>query len=128
MIKVFIYTLTNLGNNQIFYIGQTTDLAKRKGAHNFNFNKKGIKFSIDVIEEVMIKDDFYFEVNSLIIENYWIGQFRTWGFDLINKSIGRNRLPDGEKKVQLNCGYCSPKNREAILLAIIPIIQKMDRL
>lgn len=41
---------------------------------------------------------------------------------------GRKPLPKGEKKVPVNPGYCKSKNRKAILLAIVPIIQKMDRL
>jgi len=79
MIK--IYYLENI--NGIFYIGKTKNsLSHRLGSHKFQLNLKGINgVSIHLLDEVE-------EKNWRRWENYWIEQFQTWGFNLINQNKG----------------------------------------
>lgn len=103
----YFYTLSDPNNsNEIRYIGKTTQKLSRrldqhissakrakqgKGSNNHNTNwinkllEKGYK---PVIEEI---DLFECEDTSkewVIFEKYWISQFKTWGFNLTNLTLG----------------------------------------
>lgn len=54
------------------YVGSTFDLKSRSMNH---------KSELEVIEEVEVED----RCELVCIENYWIDQFRQWGFDLENR-------------------------------------------
>ena len=70
-------------NNEVFYIGKTKNtLPYRLSAHKFQFKNKGITdIKIFLLEEVE-------EENWRFWESYWISQFKTWGFDLLNSNNG----------------------------------------
>lgn len=93
MKKVFIYTLAHPISNEIRYVGKTTNLTKRLYAHiNTRYKTpcsdwcKTIKKNnlLPLIEVLDIVDIDQWE----IAEIYWISQFKTWGFDLLNLEPG----------------------------------------
>lgn len=94
MIK--IYTLSDPITKEIRYVGKTKySLSKRlkghcwahpsKTTHCYNWitslAKKGKLPIIELVEEVSEED-------WIIMERYWISQFKTWGFNLTNIAIG----------------------------------------
>lgn len=92
-----IYALINLENNEVFYVGRTTqELHKRTEKHlvgtvktnrvvNYIISSKSKEFDIICIEECGYND-------ATLLEEYWIQQMRAWGFPLVNKQIGnKNR-------------------------------------
>lgn len=89
-----IYTLTDPITNQIRYVGKTNrslharlccHLITKERNHRANWIKglikKGKKPIIEIIEEC---DDATWK----IYEKYWISQFKTWGFNLVNATEG----------------------------------------
>jgi len=105
MKKVFIYTLEHPINKEIRYIGKTEQKlnkrliahiseSKRKSNHRnnwiFNLCKKNMKpviYSLDIVDEC----DWEFW------EKYWISQFKSWGFNLINGTEGGRCYKHSEK-------------------------------
>jgi group I intron endonuclease len=92
--KVYIYTLSCPIRNEIMYIGKTINLKERLIAHYkekkcnkskiewvVNLREKGLKPIMEVLDEV-------YEHNWSISEKYWISQFKSWGFNLLNISEG----------------------------------------
>jgi hypothetical protein len=72
----YIYILENEGIP--FYIGKTVNVNQRKNHHK---RFKNINLQLIIIDEVS-DDDWKFW------EEYWISQFKTWGFKLDNKNKG----------------------------------------
>lgn len=72
MVKIYILEK----NGTPFYVGKTKDSTRRKNAHKKTF---GLDIQSYIIDEV---EDWKFW------ENYWIEQFRCWGFKLENKNNG----------------------------------------
>lgn len=92
--NVKIYTLAHPITNEIRYIGKTKySLEKRLAKHlvtnenNHRANwvksilKIGLVPTIELLEEVP-------NVNWQDYEKYWILQFKSWGFNLVNGTIG----------------------------------------
>lgn len=93
--KVYIYTLSD--SSGVRYIGQTKRIKDRFYRHIFdgkNFggkNKrcswvksllnKGEKPIMEIIDEVDFNEWVFWE-------KYWISQFKTWGFNLVNDTDG----------------------------------------
>jgi len=89
----YIYILSD--ENQIRYVGKTKYISKRYNSHiNESIKKRthkekwinkvlldGGRITIQIID---ICDD---EISDEV-EVYWIWQFRTWGFDLVNYTLG----------------------------------------
>jgi hypothetical protein len=90
--KVKIYTLTNPDNGEVFYVGRTTmSLYKRLNCHLFNnatwnwelqeyfanLNERNITPEIDIVDTVSYEE-------RKTVEEYWILQFKVWGFNLLN--------------------------------------------
>lgn len=114
MKTTFIYSLSDPDTNEIRYIGKANNLKYRLWAHIHEAKnnlrnqhkcnwintllKKDKKPVIDIIEEVSID-------NWQVREIYWISQFTTWGFNLINKTSG------GE------CGIISENCKKALALS-----------
>jgi predicted GIY-YIG superfamily endonuclease len=89
----YIYTLACSKTGTVFYVGSTENIAVRLSAH-LSAIKTGKKMAVyehirknriipvlEVVEEVFAdgRDDV------LCSEEYWIEQFRQWGFLLLNK-------------------------------------------
>lgn len=93
----YIYTLSHPITNEIKYVGKTINLKQRLSAHisDAKINKKNnlvstwiksllnqnLKPNIEVIDETY-HDDWS------KLEQYWISQFKTWGFNIKNITLG----------------------------------------
>ena len=97
MKNTVIYTLSDPITNQVRYIGKTkSSLKYRLSQHiqdsldNTKTHKKAwiksllLKGLLPVIEELEIVDDVCWKSR----EQYWIAQFKNWGFDLTNMTDG----------------------------------------
>jgi hypothetical protein len=113
-VNTIIYTLADPDSLAIRYVGKTIkSLNYRLSDHiyspkresNYRTNwitsllKKGKKPLIEIIEECKWKD-------SQELEMYWISQFKTWGFKLVNLTIGGEgnlgRTLSKETKLQIS--------------------------
>jgi len=91
--KTIIYTLSN--EYGIRYIGKTINLKKRydshinesslKRTHKEKWINKTLTNGGKIIMEIL---DICDEKESDFIEIYWISQFKTWGFNLVNLTSG----------------------------------------
>ena len=77
METTIIYYL-HKGDDIPFYIGKTNNVYNRKYIHKKTFGSETEMF---ILEKVDVKKWRKFE-------QYWISQFRTWGFELLNKNEG----------------------------------------
>lgn len=96
MKKTIIYTLEDPRNNTVKYIGITTNtLANRLSHHcsclkrnNYKINwiRQLKKLNLKpIIKELDVCDTFK---EALYFERYWIKQFKSWGFNLVNSTEG----------------------------------------
>lgn len=97
MKTTFIYSLSDPNTNQVRYIGKANDLkyrlwahihdAKhdRRNQHKCNWIKSLLREDKKPIIELIEEVDYDFWKTA---EIYWISQFTSWGFDLINKTEG----------------------------------------
>ena len=90
-----IYTLTDPITKEVRYVGKANNVSQRykahlNGARKHQIHKKNwinglkklkLKPIIDVIDIVPIDEWVFWET-------YWISQFKTWGFNLINYTNG----------------------------------------
>lgn len=93
MRKVFIYTLAHPTTNEIRYVGRAFDLKKRYANHlcirtqshtqNWVKNLKinGLLPKMEILDECS-------ELTWESCEQYWVSQFKSWGFDLTNHHEG----------------------------------------
>ena len=120
---IYIYTLSDATG--VRYIGQTKDIKKRLYRHIRDGKLDGVKNkrcawiksllnknekpSIDVIDIVNTENWGFWEV-------YWISQFKSWGFKLVNDSSGGEgsygRVVSDETKVKMSLAKKgkTPKN------------------
>ena len=111
-----IYILIDPITNMVRYVGKANNVTQRYRAHlnrarkhqvhkkNWieKLKKEGLRPIIEVIDVVPINEWIFWET-------YWISQFKTWGFDLINYTNGGDgctfgnqtsfKKGDGGKKV-----------------------------
>jgi len=90
-----IYALIDPETNEVRYIGKANNISQRYRAHlnrvrkhqihkkNWieSLRRKKLKPIIVVVDTVPIKDWIFWE-------KYWIAQMKTWGFNLINYTMG----------------------------------------
>jgi hypothetical protein len=86
-----IYTLINPITEQVFYVGASkdieTNIISRHMSNSAHFGtrkelrKNGLKPLIDFIDESNEP------MEAARLEEYWIWQFRTWGFIIENKRL-----------------------------------------
>jgi hypothetical protein len=103
MRKVYIYCLIDPIDNKIKYVGKSVNPKNRYryhvNPHNTDTNKHkknwinklktlGYKPEMFIIDEIECRDNEW-----VIIEQYWIGQIKSWGFNLYNYSIGGDNPP-----------------------------------
>ena len=103
MRKVYIYCLIDPIDNQIRYVGKSVNPEKRYTYHinphptDTNKHKKNWINKLrdnDLLPELFIIDEINCDGDEWIIyEQYWISQIRSWGFDLLNYSIGGDKPP-----------------------------------
>lgn len=107
MRTVYIYALIDPTNNQIRYIGKTVDPYNRLKHHrnphisDTNIHKKnwinslkskGLNPEMFILDEIDCLDNEW-----IIYEQYWISQVKSWGFNLVNYSIGGDNPPLNNK-------------------------------
>jgi group I intron endonuclease len=97
MNKTFIYTLSHPITNEIRYVGKTINLKERYHKHTnkkiseklsnkhlgnwlLSILNKDLKPILEILEEC--------DENWVDSEIYWISQFKSWGFRLLNISKG----------------------------------------
>lgn len=124
-----IYTLTDPITNQVRYIGKANNVSQRYKAHlnrarkhqthklNWinSLKQKGLKPILEVIDVVPIKEWVFWET-------YWISQFKSWGFKLVNYTLGgdgctfanqtsfkKGRESHNNTNTFINCMYCKEK-------------------
>ena len=123
MFKTFIYSLTDPITNQVRYIGKADNIKKRfsshiclknliKPTHKNNWinslKNKGLKPILNIIDEVPNNEwEFW--------EQYWISQFRVWGFDLTNLTEGGDTVKVTPKFGENNPNFNSKINDSDIL-------------
>lgn len=90
--NTFIYTIAD-ENNNIRYVGKSNNpfirikrhLTEGKGTHKYNWLnsiiKRGFYPIVEILDEIPLDSWEIYEI-------YWISQFKAWGFDLINQSLG----------------------------------------
>lgn len=100
--QVYIYTLEHPITQEVRYVGKTKNPKMRfqnhlnkshnKHSHKTNWieslKKEGLKPVMKIIEEVD-------ENNWQFWEKFWIHQFKVWGFNLINHTVGGDGLTLG---------------------------------
>lgn len=99
--KVYIYTLTNPLNNQVFYVGYTNNSTRRLNEHiKYKYNpykdsvindiiqnsQKPILKVIDECERIYNKKESIYEHEKL--EIFYIKKYRDSGYDLTNMTDG----------------------------------------
>lgn len=95
----YIYTLRKYNSNDIFYVGATKSLKQRLTEHQTSYKQKLI---IEILEEVK----FTKKKDLVICENFWIEQFRQWGFKLEN-IVPIQKQKRGKK---IDCKYVPLRN------------------
>lgn len=95
MKNLLIYTLSDPRNNEIRYIGLTTESLsyrlskhcnKPRNNHNGFWIKSLLKKNLKPIIEKLDEAKTFKELCEL--EMYWISQFKCWGFNLTNQTNG----------------------------------------
>jgi len=97
----YIYTLSNPITNEIRYVGKSIKPNERVRKHiNEAKNSKTNNHRINWIKSLLAKDlKPKMEIIDTIdgdwewLEEYWISQFRTWGFNLVNGTNGGENPP-----------------------------------
>lgn len=78
MSPTYIYFINNINNNpNLGYVGKTVNFKARKYDH---FKTYGKDINLTIIDETLSNWKFW--------ERYWINQFKSWGFELLNKNKG----------------------------------------
>ena len=104
--KTLIYLITNIENdpNKI-YIGKTINLIRRNQEHYKTYGKQ---ININVIDEInsLSRKEWMF------LENFWMEQFRQWGFQLVNinkKGGGGPEFRSESTKLKISIANSKPK-------------------
>lgn len=99
--KNYIYTLSDPISNEVRYVGKSIDPlvrcrkhiseAKNSKSNNHRINwiksllNKGLIPKMDIIDEINNEWEW--------LEEYWVSQFITWGFKLVNSTNGSENPP-----------------------------------
>jgi hypothetical protein len=112
--KVYIYTLTNPLNNEVFYIGYTYNLKKRLYEHLYSYNLKDNRYKKLIIEKILSAGlkpeinaidecEYVFNQEQNIFEHerleiYYIKKYRKEGIRLTNLTEGGKNPPISKTK------------------------------
>lgn len=124
--KVYVYTLSDPTSKEVRYVGKSvkslpsrltrhiSKSALSKNNHRTNWIKSVIKIGkIPIIEHL---DEFDSDEEAYYFEQYWINQFRAWGFNLVNStdggkgSFGYKHSKESMEKI-LKCNRASAQKR-----------------
>lgn len=120
MQKNLVYTLSDPRDNTIKYIGITSQkLTKRLATHcaEIKSNTKKVNW-IKSLKNIKLKpiiteiDCFNTYKEVLFFEQYWISQFRSWGFALLNLTDGgegtKGWVPSEDYRKKRSIAYSKP--------------------
>ena len=90
---VYIYIILNPITNEVRYVGKTTNIKRRFYQHlHTKLNSYCSKWIFSLLKQNIIPEfsiiDEVTEDNWQFWETYWIAQFKSWGFNLINYTNG----------------------------------------
>lgn len=99
METIKIYALINPKTGEVRYIGKTIQTLERrltnhisdgrkKRYKNYTVNWINSLINQNLLPEIILIDEINFEENWEWLEQYWISQFKTWGFNLTNLTEG----------------------------------------
>ena len=120
MQKNLVYTLSDPRTNLIKYIGITCKtLTQRLSGHcaEKKFNTKKVNWVQSLRKDnlkpiIMELDCFETYEEALYFEQYWIAQFKIWGFKLLNLTIGgegaQGWVPTEEYRKNRSMAYSQP--------------------
>lgn len=107
--KIYIYTLVNPLNNDVFYVGYTYNLKKRLYEHLYSYNLNDNKYKKSVIKKILIAGlkpeiksidecEYIFNQKENMYEHekleiYYIKKFRGDGIKLTNMTDGGKNPP-----------------------------------
>jgi len=74
----YIYTLSYETEENLFYVGSTTNPKGRLQSHRTKFGYNTTMFIVDEIQ-------FNHKDELILLEIFWNWQFKSWGFKLKNK-------------------------------------------
>jgi len=107
MNKVKIYALIDPNNNSVRYIGKTElSLEKRLYLHLWDLKRCGNKHKVNWINklkkenkkpEIVLIEEVDFD-DWKFFEQYWIEQFKAWGFNLLNYHEGGSGFTSDQVK------------------------------
>jgi len=104
---IYIYYL-HKGDNIPFYIGKTKNCNNRISGHRLKYGLNTFLEKLDLVENKECK--FW--------ESYWIGQFKNWGFNLVNKNKGGGGLSfhtlESKQKISNSWNLKSQKEKDKI--------------
>lgn len=97
MKTIYIYTLEHPITGEIRYVGKTNNYKRRRTHHyskkvqlssKTHLSKWILSLLYQGLKPKLVVIDTIHSDNWQWLEQYWISQFRTWGFNLVNHSIG----------------------------------------
>jgi len=146
--KTYIYSLSNPVTNEVRYIGKTVNLQERYKYHLCTNRKHGTTHSkawikslkaqnlipkMEIVDEVLTSEwEFW--------EQYWISQFKVWGFNLTNHQIGGGQSNIGTKfsnetKLKMSLAQLGKKHtpeakekQRLKQLGVIPSVETREKL
>lgn len=109
-----IYTLACPISGQIRYVGKTTKSLQRRlqghlcysnknyshrGNWIYNLKTRGFSPVIELVEELSLDIDWE------KAEAYWIEQFKAWGFDLVNDTVGGRGVDNHTREAKVKISF-----------------------
>lgn len=96
MTTVKIYTLTCPTSNQIRYVGKTIETLQKRLNRHISYSKREKTYKANWINSLLkINKEPIIEIidecsitNWEVMEQYWISQFKAWGYNLTNHTDG----------------------------------------
>ncbi len=104
---IYIYILKHPVTKDIRYVGKTTNPKKRLANHISSTNRNEEKsYKNNWIKSLLIENlkpeieviDQIDSINWEWLEEYWISQFKSWGFNLTNMTNGGENPPNWKGK------------------------------
>lgn len=83
--KGYIYTLSYETENNLFYVGSSTNPKSRLQSHRTKF---GYNTTMSIVDDV----EFINKDDLLRLEIFWNDLFKQWGFNLKNKDCHPRRI------------------------------------
>lgn len=124
-VLTFIYTLSDPDTDEIRYIGKTVKSLKQRLTNHIYTSKKINNHRCNWIKSIINRDkkplikllDSCQWNESQQLEEYWINQFKNWGFNLVNATDG------GEGNLGLKL---SKERKDKLVASVSRIVYQYD--